>query len=152
MSYLYVQDVRVDQESGENTTLYYKFVPVFVTSMILIAIGVVGLSALILLTVPTLGPRWLLYFLVTLLFSGLALPIVYYLHKRFPSKPRVTSVILVREALWFGVYVDLILWLQLSKVLNSALAIFIAVGLILIEFLIRMRERSRFSPDKAGND
>ena len=31
-------------------------------------------------------------------------------------------------------------------------AFFIAVGLILIEFLIRMRERSRFSPDKTTHD
>lgn len=142
----------MEQEPGENSTQYYRFFPVFVTSLILIAIGLVGLGVLFIFTVPTLGPRWLLFFLVTTLFSGIALPVVYYLHKRFPSDPRVTPVILVREALWFGVYVDIILWLQLSKVLNSALAIFIAVGLILIEFLIRMRERSRFSPDKTTHD
>ena len=142
----------MDNEPGENTPQYYRFFPVFITSLILIGIGVVGLGALFIFTVPTLGPRWLLFFLVTLLFSGIALPVVYYLHKRFPSDPRVTSIILVREALWFGIYVDIILWLQFGKVLNSALAIFIAVGLILIEFLIRMRERSRFSPGKFGND
>jgi hypothetical protein len=142
----------MEQQPGDNSNQYYRFFPVFVTSLILVAIGLVGLGALFIFTVPTLGPRWLLFFLVTFLFSGIALPVVYYLHKRFPSTPRVTPVILVREALWFGVYVDLILWLQLGKVLNSALAIFIAVGLILIEFLIRMRERSRFSPDKTTHD
>jgi hypothetical protein len=142
----------MEHDPGENSNEYYPFFPVFVTSLILIGIGLVGLGVLFIFTVPTLGPRWLLYFLVTMLCSGISLPVIYYLHKRFPSNPRVTPVILVREALWFGVYVDIILWLQLGKVLNSALAIFIAVGLILIEFLIRMRERSRFLLDKPAHD
>jgi hypothetical protein len=142
----------MEPESGENSNEYYPFFPVFITSLILIGIGLVGLGALFIFTVPTLGPRWLLFFLVTMLGSGITLPVVYYLHKRFPSNPRVTPVILVREALWFGVYIDITLWLQLGKVLNSALAIFIAVGLILIEFLIRMRERSRFLPEKPSHD
>ena len=142
----------MDQEPDKTSTQYYPFSPILITSLILIAIGLLGLGALFIFTVPTLGPRWLLFFLVTLLFSGIALPVVYYLHKRFPSTPRVTAVVLVREALWFGIYMDIILWLQFGKVLNSALAIFIAVGLILIEFLIRMRERSRFSPEKPTHD
>jgi hypothetical protein len=142
----------VDHETDENSIQYFSFFPVFITSIILILLGAVGLGVLFIFTVPTLGPRWLMFFLVTLLFSGIALPIVYYLHKRFPSKPGVTQMILVREALWMGIYVDIILWLQFGKVLNPALAIFIAVGLILIEFLIRMRERSRFLPDKTDND
>lgn len=142
----------MDQGTGENSIQYYRFFPVFITSMILILLGAVGLGGLFIFTVPTLGPRWLLFFLVTLFFSGIALPVIYYMHKRFPSYPRVTQVILVREALWFGIYVDIILWLQFGKVLNPALAIFIAVGLILIEFLIRMRERSRFLPDNTDDD
>ena len=123
-----------------------RFLPVFVTSLILIVIGAGGLGYLFLYTVPTLGPRWFLYFLVTALCSGLVLPAVFYLHQRFPSKPPATQVVIVREALWFGDYADIVLWLQLGKVLNPALAIFIAIGLTLIEIVIRMRERSRFSP------
>ena len=57
------------------------------TAIILSAIGWVGLILLFLLTVPTLGPRWLLFFLVTLAFSGMALPVIHYLHRRFPGKP-----------------------------------------------------------------
>ena len=93
----------MDQETGENSIQYYRFFPVFITSMILILLGAVGLGGLFIFTVPTLGPRWLLFFLVTLLFSGIALPVIYYIHKRFPSYPRVTQVILVREALRFGI-------------------------------------------------
>lgn len=142
----------MSKQLEENQDRSYRFFPVFITSLILILLGVFGLGALFIFTVPTLGPRWLLFFLVTLLFSGLALPVVYYLHKRFPSNPLVTPVVMVREALWFGLFVDIILWLQFGKVLNPALAIFIAIGLLIIELLIRMRERSRFSPQNISDD
>jgi len=138
------------QESSE--TQIPAFLPVLITSIFLAAVGLVGLVILVLMTVPTLGPRWLLYFLVTLLFSGLALPAIYYLHLRFPSNPPATARVLIRETLWVGIYVDLILWLQFGRVLNFALAIFIALGLIFIEILIRWRERSRFSPDHSSDD
>lgn len=142
----------MSKQSDENKDRSYRFFPVFITSLILILLGGLGLGALFIFTVPTLGPRWLLFFLVTLLFSGLALPVVYYLHKRFPSNPPVTPAVLVREALWFGLYVDIILWLQFGKVLNPAIAIFIAIGLLIIELLIRMSERSRFSPQNISDD
>jgi len=146
MNYLNRQDHTVSQNEPTIPKQSPRFLPVFVTSIILILIGAGGLGYLFLYTVPTLGPRWFLYFLVTALSSGLVLPVVYYLHLRFPSKPPVTQVVIVREALWFGVYADIVLWLQLGKVLNPALAIFIAIGLLMIEIVIRMRERSRFTP------
>ena len=136
----------MSKQSEENQDRSYRFFPVFITSLILILLGVFGLGALFIFTVPTLGPRWLLFFLVTLLFSGLALPVVYYLHKRFPSNPLVTPVVMVREALWFGLFVDIILWLQFGKVLNFALAVLLAAGLIAIEFFLRMREKNRWAP------
>jgi len=124
------------------------FMPVLTTSIILVLTAVVGLTGLFLFTVPTLGPRWLLFFFVTLLVSGLMLPVVYYLHLRFPSNPPVSSRVIIREASWWGIYADILLWMQFGKVLNYALAIFIAIGFIAIELLIRMREQSRFMPRK----
>jgi hypothetical protein len=122
------------------------FRPVFITSLFLLAIGVVSLLLLVILTLPTLGPRWLLFFLLTLVSSGLVLPVIYYLHKRFPSTPCVGAAVLLREAIFFGAYVDLLVWLQFGRVLNFALAVFIAVGFIAVELLIRWRERSQFTP------
>lgn len=124
------------------------FRSILTTSIILAAIGLVGLAVIIFFTLPTLGPRWLLFFLVTLLFSGLALPVVYYFNLRFPSNPVAGNTVLVREALWFGIYFDVILWLQFGKVLNFALAFFIFVGLAAIELLIRVAERNRFNAQR----
>jgi hypothetical protein len=120
--------------------------PIMLTSVLLFIVGVVGLALLLILTVPTLGPRWLLFFLVTLAVSGLVLPAAYFLNIRFPSIPPVEAGILLREALFVGIYADLLIWLQFGKVLNFATGSFLLVGFALIEFLLRWRERSRFTP------
>jgi len=122
------------------------FSSVLVTSVLLILVGGVGLFLLFNLTVPTLGPRWLLFFLLTFLASGVALPFAYFINLRFPSNPPAPSSVLVREALFFGLYIDLVIWLQFGKVLNFAIAVFLLIGFGMIEFLLRWRERNRFSP------
>lgn len=119
---------------------------ILVTSLLLILIGGVGLFLLFNLTVPTLGPRWLLFFLLTFVASGVALPFAYFINVRFPSNPPAQEGVLVREALFGGLYIDLIIWLQFGKVLNFAVGVFLLVGFALIEFLLRWRERNRFTP------
>ena len=129
-----------------------RFMPVLTASILLVSVGVLGLMAFVLFTVPLLGPRWLLFFLVTMLFSGLALPVVFYLHLRFPSNPPVSGRVITREAIFVGIYADILLWLQISKVLNFALVLFITIGFIAIELIIRMTETSRFNPYKTKHD
>jgi hypothetical protein len=119
---------------------------VITAALILGGVGWIGLVLVFLLTLPTLGPRWLMFFLTTLAFSGTALPVVQYLHRRFPSKPVPTGSVLVREALWVGIYADVLLWLQFGDALNFALAAFIAIGLIAIEIIIRWREKNQWIP------
>ena len=77
---------------------------------------------------------------------GLALPGAYFLNLRFPSTPPADANILIREALWVGLYLDLVIWLQVGKVLNFALGVLLLAGFALIEFLLRLRERNRFTP------
>lgn len=127
---------------------YPPFRPILITSLSLLGVGIVGLVLLFSLTVPTLGPRWLLFFLITLVGCGLALPGAYFLNLRFPSTPPADANILIREALWVGLYLDLVIWLQFGKVLNFALGVLLLAGFALIEFLLRLRERNRFTPGR----
>ena len=78
--------------------------------------------------------------------TGTALPIVAFLNRRFPSTPPVTRAIVLRQAIWFGLYVTTLAWLQLGRVLTSSVALLLAVGLLLIEILLRLRERSQWKP------
>ncbi len=128
------------------------FSAVLVTSLLLIAVGGAGLVLLFNLTVPTLGPRWLLFFLVTLAASGVALPFAYFINIRFPSNPPAQSGVLLREAVFAGLYVDLVIWLRFGKVLNFAIGVFVLAAFVFIEILLRWRERSRFAPDSDAEE
>ena len=130
------------------------FLPVFITGISLTVLGLSGLAAIFILSLPTLGPRWLFFFLTLITFSGIALPIVHFLNRRFSSQPPADSSVLIRQALWVGIYLDIIAWLQMGGMLNLAQGIFLASGIGLIEFLLRMRERSHFTPqgEEAPNE
>jgi hypothetical protein len=105
-----------------------------------------GLAAVIYFSLPTLGPRWLFFFLLVMGVSGTFLPVVYFINRRFPSHPPADTSILVRQALWFGVYGAALAWLQLGRMLSAPVAGALAGGLALVEALLRMREISRWKP------
>jgi hypothetical protein len=115
-------------------------------SIALATIGLLGLFFLIQSSLPTIFPRWVFYFFIVLAATGLALPIALFLNIRFPSKPPVDMPIVLREGIWGGVYVSLVAWLQLGRVLTSFLAGTLAIVIILIEVLLRIWERSRWVP------
>ena len=126
-----------------------KFLRTFLPlSVVLTLLGWGGLLIVIGTTLPTLGPRWLFFFLGVLALTGPALPITYYLNKRFPSNPPVDDMVILRQALWFGVFGSTVAWLQLGRILTPGLLLILAVVFVLIEFLLRLFERSRWNPKK----
>jgi hypothetical protein len=127
-------------------TFLSPFSKILMTAFILTFIGLTGLAVMVFFTEPTLGPRWLGYFFLTMLASGLMLPFVHIFQRRIAKQP-VSDGVLIREALWFGIYVDLMAWLQLGRVLNALIAIFLAGGFIVLEVLLRMSESALFKAD-----
>ena len=122
---------------------------IFVTIGIILALlGWGGLAWLVIFTLPTLEPRWMFFFSLTVALSGTALPIVAFLNKRFTSKPPADGSTILRQAVWVAIYGTLLMWLQLGRILNPPVAIFLATGFILIEFFIRLRERARWKPEE----
>jgi hypothetical protein len=126
-----------------------KFLKAFLPlSIMLTVIGWGGLLIVIRGTVPTLGPRWFFFFLGVLALTGPALPIVYFLNQRFPSTPPVEDMVILRQSLWVGVFGSTVAWLQLGRVLTTGMALLLAAVFILIEFLLRLFERSRWNPNR----
>lgn len=125
---------------------------IIITSLVIAFIGWAGLFFLLQYTQPYLGPRWLFFFLSTMAISGTTLPIVYFLNIRFPSDPPANTSVMIRQALWFAIFFDLLAWLQLGRVLNSILVVVIALGIIAIENLIRLVERSHWQPSTEKNE
>lgn len=133
-----------------NTQKLPSFWSILWVSLVLCLIGWGGLVVLIYITLPTLAPRWLFFFLLTLAMSGIGLPIVYFLNRRFPASPPVVSGVVLREGMWFGVYGSLLSWLQMGRVLTPGLAMVLAVGLILVEFLLRLSEHSQWPSSRTA--
>jgi hypothetical protein len=120
-----------------------SFIPV---TMFLTITGWGGLVAILATIPPTVWPRWLFFFFSVLALTGTALPFIAFLNRRFPSHPPVTSTIVIRQALWAGIYLPTLAWLQIPRVLTIAQAILLAVALLLIEWLLRLRDRSQWRP------
>jgi hypothetical protein len=119
----------------------------FPTALLLTLGGLGGLFYLVFYTQPTAGPRWLFFFLVVLTLTGLALPVTAFLNRRFPSAPPPTVGVIMRQALWVGVYGATVAWLQIARVLTPAIVLLLAAGLFLAEALLRLRERSQWRPE-----
>ena len=116
-------------------------------ALILTLVGLGGLAYVLIETEPSGGTRWAFFFTSVLGLTGLALPIVAYLNRRFPSIPPPSPAVIVRQAIWIGIYFPTLLWLRIGRVVNLSLALLLAAGLILIEFLLRLRERSQWKPE-----
>ena len=95
---------------------------------------------------PTVWARWLLFFGGTIGLTGLFLPVTWFLNLRFPSSPLVGAAVILRQAVWIGVYGALLIWLQQERLVTLWTGLGLAAGLGAIEYLIRMRENARWQP------
>ena len=116
------------------------------SAIVLAASGWLGLAALVFFAHPTAGPRWLFFLLLTMAIAGTALPVVAFLNRRFPGPVPATPNVVLRQAMWIAVYADTLAWLQMGRVLTLTLAVLLFAGLALIEFLLRLSERSQWKP------
>ena len=123
-----------------------SFRPFILPTLVLILVGWGGVASLVLLTEPLVWMRWALFVLLFLALTGTALPIVFFFHLRFPSNPPAVPRVIVRQAQWVGVYCLVLLWLRRGELLTLWLMLGLAGGLLAIEWLIRLRERSRWQP------
>lgn len=112
--------------------------------VVLLLTGWGGLLILVNMTQPTIWPRWLFFFLVVVAFTGLALPIAVYMNRRFPSEPPPEPRVMIRQSMWVGVYIALMIWMNFGQVVSFGLALLFFVGFVGIEIFLRMRERSRW--------
>lgn len=104
--------------------------------------GWLGLILLLNTTLPTVGPRWLFFFLWTLAVTGTALPFAWVLHRRFDPEP-VSGGVLLRQSILVGLLAGTCMWLQINRTLTLPLALLLILGLAGVEGLVRSIERSR---------
>ena len=118
-----------------------------VAAAVLACAGWLGLLLLLHTTLPTVGPRWLFFFLWTLAVTGTALPFVWVLHRRFDPSP-VSGRVLLRQSLLVGLLAGTCMWLQINRTLTLPLVLLLSVGLGGVESLVRAVERSTWRANR----
>ncbi len=122
---------------------FNSYLPV---SLFMFILGWGGVAWLIFFTLPSVWQRWGFFLLLNVALTATALPITYYLNLRFPSTPPANQSVILRQAVWLGVYGSTLAWLQLDGYVSMWTLLGLGFGLSLIEYLIRLRERSRWQP------
>jgi len=124
-------------DSQQNTFRNYQL-----SAIMLILIGWSGLFTVVYFSLPFVWARWGFFVFVIMALTGIALPVVYFLHRRFPTEPLAESNVIVRQALWVGVYGATLAWLQLGRLVSLYVILGLAGGLIAAEYFIRIREKA----------
>lgn len=129
-----------------------KFKPFGLSALALVLIGWGGLYIVITMTLPFVWSRWGFFALLLMALTGTALPIVYYFHWRFPTEPPVEANVIIRQAIWIGVYGATLAWLQLGRLVTLYVILGLAGGLIAAEYFIRIREKANRRPPTIPDD
>jgi hypothetical protein len=78
--------------------------------------------------------------------TGLAMPVAYFLNKRFDPQFRdggsPTMMTVTRQSLLAGLWVAFCFWLQMNRTLGIAVAALVAGVFILFEILLQIRARA----------
>ena len=128
------------------------FKPFGLSALALAIIGWGGLYLVISMTLPFVWSRWGFFALLLMALTGTALPIVFYLHQRFPVEPPAEANVIIRQATWVGVYGATLAWLQLGRLVTLYVILGLAGGLIAAEYFIRIREKANRRPPVIHDD
>jgi hypothetical protein len=122
------------------------------STLALFLIGWGGTFTLLYYSLPFVWARWGFFAFGIMALTGTALPVVYFFHRRFPSHPPAAPNVIVRQALWVGVYAATLMWLQLGRLVTLYVILGLAGGLIAIEYFIRVREKATRTPPVITDD
>ena len=130
----------------------HNFKSFALASLLLFVIGWGGLWTIVNLAFPFVWYRWGFFILLIAAITGSMLPIVYFFHRRFPSGPPAEPNVIIRQAMWFGIYGATLAWLQLGRLVTVYVILGLAGGLIAIEYFIRLREKAHWKPPITSDD
>jgi hypothetical protein len=90
------------------------------------------------------NPEMLLAFLasVIMVVAGLVLPVAYFLNERFGPGPSSSFLVVLRQAMWVGIWFAFCIWLQMNRTFGLGVAVLAAVVFVIIEVMLQIRARA----------
>jgi len=128
-----------------------SFRPYVYSTVFLFILGWGGLYLLSVFSLPTVWPRWAFFALWIMAITSTSIPIIYFIITRFSSS-KFEPHVMLRQALWLGIFGATLAWLQLARLVNIYVIISLAIGIIAIESLLRIRERARWRVPDVDED
>jgi hypothetical protein len=119
---------------------------VFLMAGLFAILGWGGVTVVVLFTLPFLLPRWLFYFSLFLALAGTALPVMWYLNRRFTAERFPSDGVLMREALEAASLGVFLVWLQAGRMFTPFLGWIFFGAFLAVELLMRVYENSRWNP------
>ena len=74
--------------------------------------------------------------------TGLMMPVAYVLNRRFGRTGSQRFVVVLRQAMWVGLWASFCVWLQMQRSLGLGVALLSAVVLVIVEVLLQVRARA----------
>ncbi len=134
----------MDSSSSPRREIPADHQGVLAAAVIMMLVGWIGLYVLVMNTLPLAFPRWLFFILLFTAVTGTAIPIARTLNIRLTPEPYAIPPggVILRQGIWCGLFAVVCAWLQIPRVLNGAVAFFLALSFIVIEIYLRLRERA----------
>jgi len=120
-----------------------RYRSLLLTGGVLAVVGIIGVYVIMTATIPTVGPRWLFFFFLSAGVTGLALPFIWFLHKRFGRGDLPAPNTMLRQGLWCGFFVTLSIWLQINRSLTLSLVLLMIAGIASVESLLQLFRKPR---------
>lgn len=89
---------------------------------------------------------WVFLAGVLVVITGVSVPLAYVLNQRFSQNESSQFLVVLRQAMWIGLWFAFCIWLQMNRTLGLGIALLVAAVFIVVEVLLQVRTRvSAFS-------
>lgn len=84
---------------------------------------------------------WVFLAGVLVVITGASLPLAYVINQRFGQSESSQFLVVLRQAMWIGLWFAFSIWLQMNRTLGWGVAILVAAVFIVVEVLLQVRTR-----------
>lgn len=84
---------------------------------------------------------WVFLAGVLVVITGVSVPLAYVLNQRFNQNESSQFLVVLRQAMWIGLWFAFCIWLQMNRTLGWGVALLVAAVFIVVEVLLQVRTR-----------